>query len=57
MIRGDIRTDATGAISPVDFDNLLYKIQPIKEILKIKQDLTELVAKILGFLSESEGHL
>ena len=38
-----------GAIAPIDFDNL-YKIQLKKEILKIKQDLTELVANVLCLL-------
>ena len=43
--RGGVRTGATGAIAPVDFDNF-YKIEPKKEIFKIRQDLTKVVANV-----------
>ena len=37
-----------GAIAPINLNNFMNSAK--KEILKIKQDLTELVANVLGFL-------
>ena len=41
-LMGGIRTVATGAIAPVDF----HKLSVVKKILKIRQDLTEVVCYI-----------
>ena len=47
--RGGVRTVVTGAIASGNFDKY-YKIPPKKNFLKVRQNLTELVANVLGLL-------